>query len=146
MAGAIFIILTLLAALIAAILNRRSNFIADFLQTLFFVAIPAIGIYCALEHKEMGMRILLGIVSSAIAGYLFWYLGMGFTRLLENLPFSVGYTLEKIVCIIFLIGGIGLGIWASTLLPSNWISVVSYIIFVPLFLIVFWGTQYQYKN
>lgn len=77
MAGAIFFILTLLAALIAAILNRRSNFIADFLQTLFFVAIPAIGIYCALEHKEMGMRILLGIVSSAIAGYLFWYLGMG---------------------------------------------------------------------
>ena len=147
MAGLIFIILTLLTSVIVVSKNKRSHFISGFLETLFFIAIPAAGIYCALEHKEVGMRISLGIVVVAIAGYLFLFLGMGFARLWERLLFSVKYyTLEKISCVVFTIGGIGLAVWGFILLPTNWLTVVSYVVFVPLLLIAFFCSQYQYKN
>lgn len=147
MAGLLFSILTFLAILIVIILNKRSHFFSDFCRLCFFIAIPAAGIYCALEHKEVGMRISLGIVAVAIAGYLFLFLGMGFARLWERLLFSVKYyTLEKISCVVFTIGGIGLAVWGFILLPTNWLTVVSYVVFVPLLLIAFFCSQYQYKN
>lgn len=147
MAGLLFSILTLFAILVVVRINKRSHFISDFLQTLFFIAIPAVGVYCALEHKEMGMRISLGIVVVAIAGYLFWFLGMGFASLWGRFLFSDKYyTLEKISCVLFTIGGIGLAVWGSIHLPANWLTVVSYVVFVPLFLIAFYFSQYHYEN
>lgn len=147
MAGLIFIILTLLTSVIVVSKNKRSHFISGFLETLFFIAIPAAGIYCALEHKEIGMRILLGIVAVAIAGYLFVWLGMGFCRLCERINSNVYWadTLQNVICAIFVIGGIALAIWGVIHFPENWLTIASYVVFVPLFLIAFYFSQYHYE-
>lgn len=147
MAGLLFSILTLFAILVVVRINKRSHFISDFLQTLFFIAIPAVGVYCALEHKEMGMRISLGIVVVAIAGYLFFCLGMCFCRLCERINSNVYWadTLQNVICAIFVIGGIALAIWGIIHFPANWLTIASYVVFVPLFLIALFFSQYHYE-
>ena len=75
MKGIIFLIISCVIILLAVLLvpKQSMNFGINLLETILWMVIPVAGIYCTLEHIDMGVRIILGLAAAAIVGYLFFY-------------------------------------------------------------------------
>lgn len=129
--------------------KQSMSFGSNLLQTFLWMVIPVAGIYCALEHIDMGIRVALGLVVAAIAGYLFFYLGMYLCRGFENIVMQgryIGYSMENVICILCTLCGIGLSIWGIINLRGHWLTVISYAVFIPLYIILLVCSQYQYES
>ena len=103
--------------------KHSMNFGVSLLQTLLWMVVPVAGIYCTLEHIDMGVRVILGLVAAAIVGYLFFYLGMYLCRCFENIVMQgryIGYSMEKVICILCTLCGIVLSIFGIINLRGYW--------------------------
>ena len=137
MKGIIFLITSCVIILLAVLYvpKHSMSFGSSLLQAFLWMVIPVAGIYCALEHVNMGMRVILGLVAAAIAGYLFYYLGMYLCRCFENIVTPgryIGNSIENVICILCTLCGIGLSVFGIIHLRGNWLTVVSYVVFIPL--------------
>lgn len=151
MKGIFFLIISCVIILLAVLLvpKHSMNFASNLLHTLLFMIIPVAGIYCTLEHIDLGMRIILGIVAAAIAGVLFYYLGMYLCRCFENIIMPnrhIGYSIENAICILCTLCGIGLSIFGIINLRGHWLTIVSYVVFIPLYILLLICSQYHYEN
>ena len=93
MKGIIFLIISCVIILLAVLLvsKQSMNFGINLLETILWMVIPVAGIYCTLEHIDMGVRIILGLAAAAIVGYLFFYFGLYLCRGIENIVMQGGY-------------------------------------------------------
>ena len=151
MKGIIFLIISCLIILLAVLFIPKpgKRFWNDLLHTLLFMIIPVAGIYCTLEHITIGMRIVLGIATAIIAGFLCYLLGMEICRTFEKIVTSgrhIGYKTEKLICILCTLCGIGLSVLGVVYLKGYWLTGISYVAFVPLYFIILICSQYQYEN
>lgn len=129
--------------------KHSMNFGVSLLQTLLWMVVPVAGIYCTLEHIDMGVRVILGLVAAAIVGYLFFYLGLYLCQCFENIVMQgryIGYSMENVICILCTLCGIGLSIFGIINLRGHWLTVVSYAVFIPLYIILLICSQYQYES
>ena len=151
MRGIIFLVISCVIILMAVLFvpKHSMNFGDSLLQALLWMVIPVAGIYCTLEHMDMGVRVILGLVAAAIAGYLFFYLGLYLCRCFENIVTPgrhIGYSIEYVICILCTLCGIGLSIFGIIHLRGHWLTVVSYAVFIPLYIILLVCSQYQYES
>ena len=141
MKGIIFLIISCVIILLAVLFVPKSsmNFASSLLQALLYMIIPVAGIYCTLEHIDMGVRIIIGIVAAAIAGVLFYYLGMYLCRCYENMVTPgryIGHSIQNAICILCTLCGIGLSIFGILNLRGQWLTIVSYVFFIPLYILL----------
>ncbi len=151
MRGIIFLIISCVIILMAVLFvpKHNMNFGDSLLQALLWMVVPVAGIYCTLEHMDMGVRVILGLVAAAIVGYLFFYLGMYLCRRFENIVTPgryIGYSIENVICILCTLCGIGLSVFGIIHLRGHWLTVVSYAVFIPLYIILLVCSQYQYES
>lgn len=151
MKGVIFLIISCVIILLAVLFVPKSsmNFASNLLQTLLYMIIPVAGIYCTLEHIDMGVRTIIGIVAAAITGISFFYLGMYLCRCFENIVTpgrNIGHLIENAICILCTLCGIGLSIFGILNLRGHWLTIVSYVVFIPLYVLLLICSQYHYEN
>ena len=151
MRGIIFLVISCVIILMAVLFvpKHSMNFGVSLLQTLLWMVVPVAGIYCTLEHIDMGVRVILGLVAAAIVGYLFFYLGMYLCRCFENIVMQgryIGYSMENVICILCTLCGIGLSIFGIINLRGYWLTIVSYAVFIPLYIILLICSLYQYES
>ena len=129
--------------------KHSMNFGVSLLQTLLWMVVPVAGIYCTLEHMDMGVRVILGLVAAAIVGYLFFYLGLYLCRCFENMVMQggyIGHSIEVAINTLCILCGIGLTVFGIIHLRGHWLTIVSYAVFIPLYIILLVCSQYQYES
>jgi hypothetical protein len=151
MKGVIFLIISCVTILLAVLFVPKSsmNFASNLLQTLLYMIIPVAGIYCTLEHIDMGVRIIIGIVAAAITGISFFYLGMYLCRCYENMVTPgryIGHSIQNAICILCTLCGIGLSVFGIINMRGHWLTIVSYAVFIPLYFLLLICSQYQYES
>ena len=110
--------------------KHSMNFGTNLLDTILWMVIPVAGIYCTLEHMDMGVRVILGLVAAAIVGYLFFYLGMYLCRCFENIVTPgryIGYSIENVICILCTLCGIGLSVFGIIHLRGHWLTKIQFL-------------------
>lgn len=150
MKGIIFLIISCVIILLAVLLvpKQSMNFGINLLETILWMVIPVAGIYCTLEHIDMGVRIILGL-AAAIVGYLFFYLGLYLCRGIENIVMQggyIGHSIEVVIYTLCILCGIGLSIFGIINLKGYWLTIVSYAVFIPLYIILLLCSLYEYSN
>jgi hypothetical protein len=151
MKGIIFLIISCVIILLAVLFvpKHSMSFGSSLLQTFLWMVIPVAGIYCALEHIDMGVRVILGLVAAAIVGYLFFYLGMYLCRCFESIVTPgryIGHSIENVICILCTLCGIGLSVFGIINMRGHWLTIVSYAVFIPLYFLLLICSQYQYES
>ena len=129
--------------------KHSMNFGDSLLQALLWMVVPVAGIYCTLEHMDMGVRVILGLVAAAIVGYLFFYLGLYLCRCFEDMVMHggyIGHSIEVAINTVCILCGIGLTVFGIIHLRGHWLTVVSYAVFIPLYIILLVCSQYQYES